>query len=54
MNDELQRVLGRHDDVARGTPTVGVGIAKNSVSPLMNVNHEDGESEDDISLLAHR
>ncbi|XP_057503270.1 TOM1-like protein 4 isoform X2 [Actinidia eriantha] len=54
LNDELQRVLGRHDDVARGTPTVGVGIAKNSVSPLMNVNHEDGESEDDISLLAHR
>lgn len=54
LNDDLQRVLSRHDDVAKGTPTVGVGMRENLVVPLMNVNHEDDESEDDYSQLAPR
>lgn len=54
LNDDLQRVLSRHDDVAKGTPTVGVEMRENSVVPLMNVNHEDDESEDDYSQLAPR
>lgn len=54
LNDDLQRVLSRHDDVAKGTPTVGLGMRENPVAPLMNVNHEDDESEDDLSQLAPR
>lgn len=56
LNDNLQRVLRRHDDIAKGTPTVDVGITENSVAPpLVNANHEDDESEeDDFAQLAHR
>ncbi|KAF5955156.1 hypothetical protein HYC85_008012 [Camellia sinensis] len=54
LNDDLQRVLSRHDDIAKGTPTLGVGTPENSVTPLVNVNHEDEESEDDFGQLAHR
>ncbi|XP_057973548.1 TOM1-like protein 4 [Malania oleifera] len=53
LNDNLQRVLCRHDDIAKGTTTV-VGMPKTSVAPLVNVNHEDDESEDDFAQLAHR
>ncbi|GMP75081.1 hypothetical protein CsSME_00032295 [Camellia sinensis var. sinensis] len=48
------RVLSRHDDIAKGTPTLGVGTPENSVTPLVNVNHEDDESKDDFGQLAHR
>ncbi|XP_059631691.1 TOM1-like protein 3 isoform X2 [Cornus florida] len=54
LNDNLQRVLRRHDDIAKGTPTVGVGTTETPVAPLLNVNHEDDESEEDFSQLAHR
>lgn len=58
MNDNLQRVLKRHDDMAKGNPiTEGIGVTETSVSvsPLMNVNHEDDESdEDDFSQLSLR
>ncbi|KAF8411719.1 hypothetical protein HHK36_004277 [Tetracentron sinense] len=54
LNDDLQRVLCRHDDIAKGTPIVRVGATETSVAPLVNVNHEDDESEDDFAQLAHR
>ncbi|KAK2988502.1 hypothetical protein RJ640_013166, partial [Escallonia rubra] len=54
LNDTLQRVLSRHDDIAKGTRTSAVGTTESSVAPLMNVNHEDDESEDDFAQLAHR
>ena len=54
LNDNLQRVLRQHDDIAKGTLIVGAGTTPNSVAPLVNVNHEDDESEDDFAQLAHR
>lgn len=54
LNDNLQRVLSRHDGIAKGTPTVGVGVTETSVPALVNVNHDDDESEDDFAQLAHR
>uniref|UniRef100_A0A5B7ADA7 Putative ADP-ribosylation factor-binding protein GGA3 n=1 Tax=Davidia involucrata TaxID=16924 RepID=A0A5B7ADA7_DAVIN len=54
LNDDLQRVLRRHDDIAKGTPIVGVERTETSITPLVNVNHEDDESEDDFAQLAHR
>ncbi|GFY85524.1 target of Myb protein 1 [Actinidia rufa] len=54
LNDNLQRVLRQHDDIAKGTPIVGAGTTPNSVAPLVNVNHEDDESEDDFAQLSHR
>ncbi|XP_050145216.1 TOM1-like protein 3 isoform X2 [Malus sylvestris] len=53
LNDDLQRVISRHDDIVKGTTTVVRG-AESSVVPLVNVNHEDDESEDEFSQLAHR
>lgn len=52
------RVLRRHDDIAKG----GGGPAQpdantaneSSVTPLVNVTHEDDDSEDDFGQLAHR
>ncbi|KAG6422767.1 hypothetical protein SASPL_113148 [Salvia splendens] len=54
LNDSLQRVLRRHDDIiAHGTP-VQVAKTEAPVAPLMNVDHEDEESEDDFSQLTRR
>ena len=53
LNDDLQRVISRHDDIVKGTTTMVRG-AESSVVPLVNVNHEDDESEDEFSQLAHR
>ncbi|GMH17148.1 hypothetical protein Nepgr_018989 [Nepenthes gracilis] len=53
LNDDLQRVLCRHDDIARGATTVATG-PREVATPLMNVNHEDEESEDEFAQLAHR
>ncbi|XP_031497870.1 TOM1-like protein 4 [Nymphaea colorata] len=52
LNDELQRVLAKHDEIAKGIPS-GPKAPKTSVSPV-NVIHEEDESEDDFSQLAHR
>ncbi|XP_043719036.1 TOM1-like protein 3 [Telopea speciosissima] len=54
LNDELQRVLCKHDDMVKATPNVSGGVTETSFAPLVNVNHEDDESEDDFSQLAHR
>ncbi|XP_058089809.1 TOM1-like protein 3 isoform X2 [Magnolia sinica] len=54
LNDDLQRVLRKYDDMAKGTPAVGLGLTETSVAPLVNVDHEDDELEDDLSQLAHR
>lgn len=54
LHDSLQRVLGRHDEIAHGTPPVPVVIRETPVTPLLNVDHEDEESDDDLSQLTHR
>lgn len=54
LNDTLQRVLSRHDDIAKGTAAPRVGQTQTSVVPLVNVTHEDEEPEDDFSQLALR
>ncbi|XP_042514033.1 TOM1-like protein 4 [Macadamia integrifolia] len=53
LNDELHRVLCQHDDMVKGTRNVGGGT-ETSFTPLVNVNHEDDESEDEFAQLAHR
>ncbi|XP_068643450.1 TOM1-like protein 4 [Aristolochia californica] len=60
LNDDLQRVLCKYDDLLkRKPPTSAVGdlnarTGSPNVPPLVNVNHEDDESEDDFSQLAPR
>ncbi|KAL0438160.1 UNVERIFIED_CONTAM: TOM1-like protein 3 [Sesamum latifolium] len=54
LNDNLMRVLRRHDDIAHGTPAGSAVNRETPVAPLMNVNHEDDESEDDFAQLARR
>ncbi|KAK1436432.1 hypothetical protein QVD17_02212 [Tagetes erecta] len=57
LNDTLMRVLRRHDDIAKGVgptqPSV-TSASESSVAPLVNVTHEDDESDDDFGQLAHR
>lgn len=52
LNDNLQRVLRRHDDFGKGIATAGA--METPVVPLVNVNHEDDGSDDDFAQLAHR
>ncbi|EXC32443.1 TOM1-like protein 2 [Morus notabilis] len=52
LNDSLQRVLARHDEIAKGSPTTSTQGTASSV--VLNVNHEDDEPEDEFAQLAHR
>ncbi|KAI4307209.1 hypothetical protein L6164_030420 [Bauhinia variegata] len=54
LNDSLQRVLRRHDDIVIGTPNPVARETETTALPLVNVNQEDDESEDDFGQLAHR
>ncbi|XP_021902605.1 TOM1-like protein 3 [Carica papaya] len=54
LNDNLQRVLRRHDDIVKGTPTAAAVTTETPAVPLVNVNQEEDESEDDFAQLAHR
>ncbi|PWA61662.1 hypothetical protein CTI12_AA371060 [Artemisia annua] len=57
LNDTLMHVLGRHDEISKGASInpVVVGARESSVAPLVNVTHEDDESDDeDFSQLARR
>ncbi|XP_072970709.1 TOM1-like protein 3 [Typha angustifolia] len=73
LNDHLQHVLERHDNIAKGSPpTSGAlvdtsvpavnvnqgthtgGTTLASVAPIINVNHEDDELEDDLAQLSRR
>ena len=53
LNDSLQRVLCRHDDILKGNTAI-TGVAETPVVPFVNLNHEDDESEDEFAQLAHR
>ncbi|KAK8950888.1 hypothetical protein KSP39_PZI004521 [Platanthera zijinensis] len=67
LNDDLQKVLQRHDDIAKGIPiknnaAEGASVASLAsarapvapVAPFVNLNHEDDEAEDDFSQLSRR
>lgn len=54
-------MLQQHDDIVKGTPKVpkntptGGGSAVPSAAPLVNINHEDDELDDDeFSQLSRR
>ncbi|XP_010525671.1 PREDICTED: uncharacterized protein LOC104803437 isoform X2 [Tarenaya hassleriana] len=50
LNDNLQRALQRHDDIANGHLVSGTASPP---TPLVNVNHND-DDDDDFAQLAHR
>ncbi|XP_042375959.1 TOM1-like protein 4 [Zingiber officinale] len=52
LNDELQHVFQRYNDILKGSALSGVPIAV--AAPIVNVNHEDEELEDDFSQLSLR
>lgn len=55
LNDRLQHVLCQHDDILKGnTGSATTAVAETRVVPIVNVNHDDDDSEDDFAQLAHR
>jgi hypothetical protein len=54
LNDNLQHVLRRHDDIVKGSPNITPAVSQTPLVPVVNINHEDDEPEDDFSQLAHR
>ncbi|KAL2624178.1 hypothetical protein R1flu_008423 [Riccia fluitans] len=49
LNDDLQRILGKHDAIASGSP-----LPKDPAPGGRRYDHEEEEAEDDFSQLAHR
>ncbi|XVE95581.1 hypothetical protein REPUB_Repub02eG0111000 [Reevesia pubescens] len=54
LNDTLQRVLCQHDDILNGNTATTGALAETPVVALVNINHEDDESEDEFAQLSHR
>lgn len=54
LNDTLQRVIKQHDDIANGTANRETTGAESSALPIVTINNEDDESEDDFAQLARR
>ncbi|GMI90583.1 TOM1-LIKE 3 [Hibiscus trionum] len=55
LNDRLQRVLRQHDDILKGNiASATTAVAETRIVPVVNVNHDDDESEDEFAQLAHR
>ena len=56
LNDDLQHVLSRHDDIAKGVASISSELRGTPTAALVNVNHdiEDEESEDEFAQLARR
>ncbi|EPS66239.1 hypothetical protein M569_08540, partial [Genlisea aurea] len=55
LNDNLQRVLGLHDEIAKGKKSaVSEANTETPIRVNLNHHHEDDESEDDFSQLARR
>ncbi|KAL4332444.1 hypothetical protein GQ457_07G020470 [Hibiscus cannabinus] len=55
LNDRLQRVLLQHDDILKGNASSATpAVSETRIVPVVNVNHDDGESEDEFAQLAHR
>ncbi|KHG20885.1 TOM1-like protein 2 [Gossypium arboreum] len=55
LNDRLQYVHCQHDDILkRNTGSATTAVAETRVVPIVNVNHDDDDSEDDFAQLAHR
>ncbi|GLJ29508.1 hypothetical protein SUGI_0581680 [Cryptomeria japonica] len=52
LNDDLERVLAKHDAIAFGLSVPP--DKKKSPAPLVDVNHEEVEQEDDVEQLARR
>uniref|UniRef100_A0A7N0VB40 Target of Myb protein 1 n=1 Tax=Kalanchoe fedtschenkoi TaxID=63787 RepID=A0A7N0VB40_KALFE len=55
LNDNLQRVLRRHEDIVKGiTNAVPAKTETSAPPPFIGVNNEEDESEDEFSHLAPR
>ncbi|KAM7253193.1 hypothetical protein ACFE04_025811 [Oxalis oulophora] len=54
LNDNLQRVLRQHNDITKGIANATPRVTQTPIVPLVIVNHEDDESEDDFAQLARR
>lgn len=53
LNDELDRVLGKHDSITAGSPVMWERTSTHA-APLVSVNHEEDEMEDNLTQLARR